>query len=42
MSGGTESIVVSVQLTVEFEHARAFAVWGAFPFTPFSVEDVFQ
>ena len=28
------SIVVSVQLSVEFEHARAFAGWGAFPFTP--------
>ena len=22
-------------LAVEFEHARAFAGWGAFPFTPF-------
>ena len=34
MSGGRESIVVSVHLTVEFEHARAFAGWGVFPFTP--------
>ena len=24
----------SVQLSVEFEHARAFPGWGAFPFTP--------
>ena len=22
-------------LSVEFEHARAFPGWGAFPFTPF-------
>ena len=22
-------------LAVEFEHARTFAGWGAFPFTPF-------
>ena len=22
-------------LAIEFEHARAFAGWGAFPFTPF-------
>ena len=34
MSGGRESIVVSVQLPVEFEHARTFPWWGAFPFTP--------
>ena len=35
MSGGRESIIVSVQLSVEFEDVRAFAGWGAFPFTPF-------
>ena len=34
MSGGRESIIVSVELSVEFEHARAFAGWGAFPFSP--------
>ena len=34
MSAERGSIVVSVQLTVEFEHARAFAGWGAFHFNP--------
>ena len=34
MSGGRESIIVSVQLSVEFEHAGAFPGWGAFSFTP--------
>ena len=34
MYAGRGDIQVRVQLSVEFEHARAFAGWGAFPFTP--------
>ena len=34
MYAGRGDIQVRVQLSVEFENARAFAGWGAFPFTP--------